>query len=377
MKHVPLLAGLFCVIFGFTLLAGKALHYYWNDPLNSMTESRFYSVQSGTNLSTVVNDLTEEKIWAGPYLVRISLKIFEPEFVLKSGEYLLPAKSSPAKIFSILGSGVSFQYKMTLIEGDSASQMLVRFSRDFISDNSSDTDTANNLPSSSDSSTVTDSAFLSDLLSDAAKDHMQGMVNPEGWFFPDTYYYSKGSSVEDLLFRAQARMLEILNAEWDRREQNLPYRSAYQALIMASLIEKETAVAYERAQIAGVFVRRLQKGMRLQTDPSVIYGLGKKYSGNLRRSDLRSDTPYNTYTRKGLPPTPIAMPGREAINAALHPAQGDALYFVAKGDGSHYFSATLSEHQEAVRKYQVLQRRADYRSSPIPQQKQHKSSSQG
>ena len=175
----------------------------------------------------------------------------------------------------------------------------------------------------------------------------------EGWIFPSTYHYDAKSSDLALLERAYEKMKEVLAARWQQRQQNLPYESPYEALIMASIIEKETGQAEERKQIAGVFVRRLQKGMKLQTDPTVIYGLGDKFDGNLRRKDLRTDTPYNTYTRYGLPPTPIAMPGAGSIEAALQPASGKALYFVAKGNGWHAFSATLKEHNAAVRKYQL------------------------
>jgi len=145
----------------------------------------------------------------------------------------------------------------------------------------------------------------------------------------------------------------VLAEEWESRDADLPYASAYEALVMASIIEKETAVSAERPLIAGVFVSRLRLGMRLQTDPTVIYGIGDSYDGNIRRKDLRTDTPYNTYTRAGLPPTPIALVGREAINAALHPESTNKLFFVSKGDGTHYFSETVEEHNEAVRKYQL------------------------
>ena len=148
-------------------------------------------------------------------------------------------------------------------------------------------------------------------------------------------------------------MEQRLASEWDQREEGLPYKTPYEALIMASIVEKETGVPEERPQIAGVFINRLRAGMRLQTDPTVIYGIGESFDGNLRRRDLRQDTPYNTYTRKGLPPTPIAMPGGDAIHAALHPAKTEHLYFVSRGDGSHHFSTTLKEHQEAVVRYQL------------------------
>ncbi|HEX7031116.1 MAG TPA: endolytic transglycosylase MltG [Gammaproteobacteria bacterium] len=175
----------------------------------------------------------------------------------------------------------------------------------------------------------------------------------EGWFLPETWHFPRGTTDVAVLQRAHQAMREVLESAWAGRDDGLPIDSAYEALILASIIEKETAVESERTRIAGVFTRRLERGMRLQTDPTVIYGLGEKYTGDIRYRDLRTDTPYNTYTRSGLPPTPIALPGRESILAAVHPAEGDALYFVARGPGrEHVFSATLEEHNRAVRKYQ-------------------------
>ncbi len=175
--------------------------------------------------------------------------------------------------------------------------------------------------------------------------------HPEGRFYPDTYRFPSGMSDLDFLKRAYSAMSARLEQEWSQRAEGLPYQSPYEALIMASIVERETGVPAERDVIAGVFVRRLQLGMRLQTDPTVIYGIGDSYDGDIRRRDLQTDTPYNTYTRYGLPPTPIAMPSGAAINAALHPAAGVALFFVAKGDGAHQFSATLAEHEAAVQAY--------------------------
>jgi len=188
---------------------------------------------------------------------------------------------------------------------------------------------------------------------------------PEGRFFPDTYRFVRGMTDVQLLEKAYGRLEKVLAQEWEQRDPDVPYADPYKALIMASLIEKETGVPQERGQIAGVFVRRMKIGMPLQTDPTVIYGLGERYNGKLTRAHLREPTPYNTYTIPGLPPTPIAMVGREAIHAALHPVPGSSLYFVAKGDGSHTFSDDLDAHNNAVREYQI-KRRADYRSSPAP-----------
>lgn len=193
----------------------------------------------------------------------------------------------------------------------------------------------------------------------------QANVHPEGRFFPDTYNFVRGQSDLDILRQANQRLQQVLAEEWAERADDLPYKNSDEALIMASIIEKETGVAHEREEISGVFNRRLKIGMLLQTDPTVIYGMGDNYTGKITRADLRRPTPYNTYVIAGLPPTPIAMVGREAIYAALHPKAGKSLYFVARGDGSHVFSNTLAEHNKAVREYQI-KRRADYRSSPAP-----------
>ena len=179
----------------------------------------------------------------------------------------------------------------------------------------------------------------------------------EGRFYPDTYRFARGTTDAAFLRRAYQAMEGVLAQEWAGRSPNLPYASPDEALIMASIVERETGMIDERAEIAGVFVRRLQKKMRLQTDPSVIYGLGAKFDGNLRKRDLLADGPYNTYTRAGLPPTPICLPGRAALNAAMHPAAGKTLYFVARGDGSHVFTETFADHDAAVRKYQLRRRR--------------------
>jgi UPF0755 protein len=177
----------------------------------------------------------------------------------------------------------------------------------------------------------------------------------EGWLFPDTYRFSPGSSDVEILRRAHAAMVKRLDGAWAARDPDLPLATPYEALILASIVEKETALAAERPLVASVFVNRLRKGMRLQTDPTVIYGMGERYDGNIRRKDLAEDTPWNTYTRDGLPPTPIAMPGAASLRAAVQPAQTSFLYFVGRGDGTHEFSRTLEEHNRAVAKYQLGQ----------------------
>jgi UPF0755 protein len=188
--------------------------------------------------------------------------------------------------------------------------------------------------------------------------------HPEGLFFPDTYDYARNDADWSILQRSHLAMNAVLQEEWDQRAPSLPYETPYEALIMASIIERETGASQEREQISGVFVRRLQHGMLLQTDPTVIYGLGIAFDGNLQRKDLLEDSnSYNTYRHPGLPPTPIALPGRAAIRAALHPDARNSLYFVARGDGGHVFSDTLKEHNRAVRAYQ-LQRSENYRSTP-------------
>ena len=186
----------------------------------------------------------------------------------------------------------------------------------------------------------------------------------EGLFLPESYRYERGDSDWDILQRAHAALNETLAQSWQGREDNLPYESPYEALIMASIVERETGVPEERAEIAGVFVRRMRRGMRLQTDPTIIYGLGESFDGDIRYRDLRRDTPYNTYLHHGLTPTPIALPGADAIHAALHPADSDAIYFVSKGDGTHHFSTTLEEHNAAVSKYQLKGRKPNRPAEP-------------
>ncbi len=249
---------------------------------------------------------------------------------LQAGEYRLSPGLTPAGLIAKLARGEVIQHALTIVEGWRVSELL-----EAVAAHPALTHTLEGL----------ERAEVRARL-DPALDHL------EGWFLPETYRFPRGTSDVEFLRRAKRAMEAALDDAWQRRELDLPYASPYEVLIMASIIEKETAQPDERERIAGVFVRRLKRGMRLQTDPTVIYGLGASFDGDLRRRDLRTDTPYNTYTRGGLPPTPIALPSRASLLAAVMPAPGDELYFVGRGDGRHHFSATLDEHNRAVDRYQ-------------------------
>lgn len=250
----------------------------------------------------------------------------EPPAV-KTGEYQLAPGTLPRGLLHLLSSGAVVQYRFTLVEGWTFSQLLQALAKNEMLKQTlgQDPDKAGTV-------------MISRL----------GIDHPEGWYFPETYQFTRGDSDSDILDRARQAMEKELGVAWEARHDDLPLNSPYELLILASIIEKETAQEEERGRIAGVFIRRLQQGMRLQTDPTVIYGMGDSFDGNIRHRDLKTDTPYNTYTRSGLPPTPIAMPGRASLMAAAQPDAGDALYFVADGSGGHTFSATLQEHTVAV-----------------------------
>tara|TARA_R110001599_G_scaffold100484_4_gene257512 strand:- start:44254 stop:45321 length:1068 start_codon:yes stop_codon:yes gene_type:complete len=266
-----------------------------------------------------------------------------PDSVLQVGEYQLEPGMSAAELLRRLDAGEVVRRSVTLVEGWNFRQVREQLAK------------ADRLQQSLDAEASNKEVM-------AALD-LEG-IHPEGRFFPDTYQYTFGMSDRDILLRSFQRMEEVLADVWQSRADDLPVKTPYEALILASIIERETGVPQERGEIAGVFTRRLRIGMRLQTDPTVIYGMGDAYQGNIRRSDLRRPTAYNTYTIDGLPPTPIAMPGREALQAAVNPKSGTSLYFVARGDGSHVFSDSLREHNRAVQQYQIRQRAESYRSSP-------------
>lgn len=311
-------------------------------PLN-LSQEQLLDVPAGSTPTGVLNRLQTDGVLKDTFWLRLYWRFNLSGQSFHSGEYRMTPGMNAKALLGMWQRGEVVQYSLTLVEGWNFRQVRAALAKQVKLDQTL--------------------AKLSDTELMAKLGHAD--VFPEGRFFPDTYRYVRGMSDVDLLKQAYNRLDEVLAEEWTKRAADVPYTEPYQALIMASLVEKETGVPQERAQIAGVFVRRLQIGMLLQTDPTVIYGLGERYNGKLTRAHLKEPTPYNTYVISGLPPTPISAVGREAIHAALNPVSGSSLYFVARGDGSHVFSADLDAHNNAVREFQ-LKRRADYRSSPAP-----------
>lgn len=312
---------------------GVGLDYlrFLETPVRLGAPSLTFEVPRGASFQQVAADLKDRGIVANPYYLLALARQRGDQGRLKAGEFELTRFMLPADLLARLTSGRSIEYPITLVEGRTFRQAVAAI--------------------------LEDGHFGSDL-QDLPDEFLMAAIgrqgeHPEGRFFPDTYRFPRHTTGLEVLRRAAERMDRVLTDEWDRRAEGLPVKTPYEALILASIVEKETAAPTERPTISGVFVRRLQRGMRLQTDPTVIYGLGTRYDGNIRRADLLEANPYNTYVIQGLPPTPIALPGREAIHAALHPEEGDSLYFVARGDGTHAFSATLDQHNRAVREYQL------------------------
>lgn len=296
-------------------------------------ESLVFTVEPGTSFGALADELRARGVFAAPRQAdyfTVYARLRGQAQAVKSGEYEIPPDLYPAGLLRLLVSGHTRQYRLTVVEGWTFADLRRALERH---------DAIDNRLAGADAAAVM--AVIG-----AEGEH------PEGRFLPDTYHFPRGTTDIEFLRRAHRAMDKALETVWAGREPDLPLASPYQALTLASIIEKETAVPEERSRIAGVFVRRLERGMPLQTDPTVIYGI-EDFDGNIRRRDLRTDTPYNTYTRRGLPPTPIALPGVASLRAAVHPADGDALYFVSRGDGRHVFSATLEEHNRAVRKYQL------------------------
>lgn len=298
-------------------------------------EQTVFLIRSGSNIKTIAQDLAMKEIIDDPWLFILLAKLRGVETRVRAGEYRLQAEQTPDDLLDIFTKGSSIQYSITVIEGWSFRQMLAAIAQDPIIEHS--------LEGKSDSE-------IMDLIGHPGQ-------HPEGMFFPDTYRFPKGTSDVEFLRRAYQVMQQHLEREWAQREKNLPLKSSYEALILASIIEKETGAGFERPLISGVFIQRLNRNMRLQTDPTIIYGMGDSFDGNIRFRDLRKDTPYNTYLHAGLTPTPIALPGLDSIRAAVHPGKTKALYFVSKGDGTHHFSETLEEHNDAVNRYQLKGRK--------------------
>lgn len=328
--------------------AGIGAAFYIKDRIDSpmsLTTPETYTVPAGASLRRVLNDF-EAKGWIQYARAHELWLRYQEQTAIQRGEYQLSPGDTSAAAINRMIDGQKIQYTVQFIEGWTFQQFLTALAaNEAVNHTLTDTETE---------------AVMEALNID--------QQHPEGWFFPDTYLFERGTADVDILRQAHQRMQQELTRAWKNRSESTQVDTPYEALILASIIERETGAAFERPEISGVFSRRLAQNMRLQTDPTVIYGLGEDFSGNLTRNHLRQDTPYNTYTRSGLPPTPIANPGRGALEAAVDPASGTTLFFVARGDGTHQFSDTYEEHNEAVRQYQRFQRRDDYRSAPPPQE---------
>ncbi|KLN66316.1 endolytic transglycosylase MltG [Vibrio sp. VPAP30] len=306
----------------------KQVEQYLNQPLQ-IEESQIFTIASGTSFNRVLEQLTESKMIDTSDVVKL-VRRFHPELAqLRAGTYLLVSDSTLKSALKQFKQGKEHQFSITFVEGSNFKEW---------------------------QETIQNAPYLKhelDGLSEAEIAEKLGVQHQklEGLLLAETYHYTFGASDLDILKRAADKLQMVLDEHWATRQDKLPLKTSYDALILASIIEKETAVESERERVAAVFVNRLNKRMRLQTDPTVIYGMGDKYDGNIRKKDLRTPTPYNTYTIFGLPPTPIAMPGEASIQAALNPEDSNYLYFVASGNGGHVFSKTLAEHNRAVRAY--------------------------
>ncbi len=326
------------ILIALALAIGLALYGVYADyqrfldtPLNVSAESLVLEVKPGMGVAAIARELRRR---AGlprraSYYLQIHVRSNGLAPRLQAGEYALADGLTPRALLERIAAGRVIQYPLTVVEGWTFAQL-----RRVLEEHPKIVQTLRE---------ASDAEIMARL--------GRPGLHPEGWFFPDTYHFPAGVTDEAFLRRALAMMERRLDDAWNSRAPDLPIDDPYQALILASIIEKETGLAAERPEVAGVFARRLRQGMLLQTDPTVIYGLGQGFTGVLRRSDLTTDTPYNTYTRRGLPPTPIALPGAASLAAAVNPAPGDTLYFVADGAGGHVFSRTLEEHNRAVRRY--------------------------
>ncbi len=319
------------VVFLAALLAAGWMAWFATQP-RALPRTPFdFNVKSGMGVKALSRQLADEGLLPDPHSFWILARLTGKSQVIQAGTYRLEAPLDPMRLLDKLVRGDVMLVEMRFVEGTTFRQWRAQIAAQ---------------PHLRQSlATLKDTAVAAALgLSEAP---------PEGWLFPDTYRFAPGTTDLELLRRAHAAMKKRLDEAWASRAPDLPLKTPYEALILASIVEKETGVAAERPLVASVFVNRLRRGMRLQTDPTVIYGMGEAFDGNIRKKDLTADTPWNTYTRDGLPPSPIAMPGAGSLQAATNPAKSDMLYFVGKGDGSHQFSRTLEEHNRAVAKYQL------------------------
>ncbi|WP_263772198.1 endolytic transglycosylase MltG [Propionivibrio soli] len=320
------------IALGLFVMAALAGGFYWyvSSPLSLISERVEFHIMPGSGMRAAANDIQGAGVSVRPWALIVLGKLLRAETSIKAGSYEITRGVTTLELLRKLTRGDVSQAEMVFIEGWTFRQMRERL--DAHPDVRHDT---KGLP-------------------EAEVMRLVGATRnvAEGLFFPDTYLFAKQSRDVDILARAYRAMERHLAREWETRAVGLPFADPYQALTLASIVEKETGRVQDRPLIAAVFINRLRQGMLLQTDPTVIYGIGEKFDGNLRKRDLLQDTPYNTYVRAGLPPTPIAMPGLASLQAALHPAPSQALYFVARGDGSSHFSRTLEEHNQAVNRYQ-------------------------
>ena len=318
------------------VVAYSALQRWLDAPLTIDGAAVIIEIPRGQPLARTAEELEARGVLDHAVWLRAYARYTGADARIKAGEYEVPAGTTPRGLLELLESGAVVQHAVTIVEGWTFRDLRRALAR------------AEHLDQTL---AERDDAAVMEALGEPG-------AHPEGLFFPDTYLFGKGTSDLEILRQSRAKMREELEAAWSARADDLPIASPYEALVLASIVEKETALASERARIAGVFTLRLRRGMRLQTDPTVIYGLGPTFDGNLRRRDLERDGPYNTYTRAGLPPTPIALPGTGSLRAAVQPDVRGELYFVATGlpDGSHEFSKTLAEHEAAVRRYLVRYR---------------------
>jgi UPF0755 protein len=324
-KKIIALLLLICILSTLTII------YWAKQPITNSDEVPInFTVTSGSGIRSATRQIAESGVPVSPLLLELVARVLGSSAKTKAGSYTFKPGTTPIRLIEQLVHGEFAQESLIIIEGWTFKQM-----RKAVSTHPGLKHESNHW---------SDRELMSKIASDVKM--------PEGLFFPDTYRFAKNTSDLQIYRQAFALMQKKLNEEWRRRDGEVPYMTPYQALIMASIIEKETGKQSERNLIASVFVNRLKRGMLLQTDPTVIYGMGEQYQGQIRKRDLKTDTPFNTYTRIGLPPTPICLPSGAALNAALHPAKTEALYFVSRGDGSSHFSDNLNDHNRAVNQYQ-------------------------